>query len=257
MQERKIKLVFSYRGTAYHGFQRQRVLPSVQEEMEKVLKRLVGHEAPLAVSGRTDAGVHARYQTAHFITTSNIPGERFVQAMNTFLPEDIVVLESKEMPFDFHARYDVVEKTYRYRILNQRQADPFLLDRAYWVRVPLRIEQMRAAAEHLIGTHDFTSFCSVRTHVDSKVRTIYEIRIDVEEREPYVKGQGQDIWLTFRGSGFLYNMVRMLTGALLEVGKGRWTPEYVKEMLASKSPSVRKVNVPPQGLYLWDVRYKE
>lgn len=256
MQERKIKLVFSYQGTAYHGFQRQRVLPSVQEEMEKVLSRIVGHEAVLVVSGRTDAGVHARQQTAHFMTTSRIPAERLVPAMNTFLPDDIVILESTQMPDDFHARYDVVEKMYRYRILNQRVPDPFLRDWSYHVKVPLDIEQMRKAAAHFVGTHDFTSFCSVRTHVEDKVRTVFEVRIDVEERNPYVSGQGWDIWLSFRGSGFLYNMVRMLTGALVEVGKGRWTADYVKELLDSKNPSVGKENVPPQGLYLWEVKYK-
>ncbi|AMA74396.1 tRNA pseudouridine(38-40) synthase TruA [Aneurinibacillus thermoaerophilus] len=257
MEERKIKLTFGYQGTAYYGFQRQNNGPSIQAEIEKVLKHILRHETKIVASGRTDSGVHAREQVAHFVTTSRIPADRLVPAMNTFLPDDIVVLHAVDVPMDFHARYDVTEKTYKYRILNQDTPDPFIRDWAYHVKAPLDIEKMRAAAAYFLGTHDFTSFCSMRTQVEDKVRTIYEVTIEVTQRDKFVPGQGLDIWLTFRGNGFLYNMVRMMTGALVEVGKGRWEVDYVKWMLEAKNGTIAKANVPPQGLYLWKVEYRK
>jgi tRNA pseudouridine38-40 synthase len=256
MEGRKIKITFGYQGTAYYGFQRQKNGPSIQQEIENVLARILQHETVIVASGRTDSGVHAREQVAHFRTTSRIPAERLVPAMNTFLPDDIVILDAVDVPATFHARYDVVEKTYKYRILNQRVPDPFIRDWAYQVKAPLDIEKMRKAAEYFVGTHDFSSFCCVRTQVEDKVRTVYEVRIDVQKRDDFVPGQGLDIWLTFRGNGFLYNMVRMMTGALVEVGKGRWDVEYVKQLLDAKDPNVGKENVPPHGLYLWKVNYE-
>jgi tRNA pseudouridine38-40 synthase len=255
MEWRKIKLTFSYQGTAYYGLQRQKNGPSIQEEIEKVLARILGHEAVLVASGRTDSGVHARMQVAHFRTSHGIPADRLPLAINTFLPDDIVILEAMEVPDSFHARYHVVEKTYRYRVLNQRAADPFLRDWACHVRSPLDIDKMRTAASYFIGTHDFTSFSSIRTRAEDRVRTVYEIRLEDTLRDSTLPAQGQDIWLTYRGNGFLYNMVRMMTGALLEVGKGRMQADDVKRMLDAKDALLRKVNAPAHGLYLWDIQY--
>jgi tRNA pseudouridine38-40 synthase len=175
--------------------------------------------------------------------------------MNTFLPDDIVVLNAEDVPMDFHARYDVVEKTYRYRVLNQPIPDPFLREWSQHVKAQLDIEKMRAAAAYLVGTHDFTSFCSVRTKVEDKVRTVYEIRIDEYERDHALPNQGKDIWFTFRGSGFLYNMVRIMVGTLVEVGKGKWQVEDVKKMLDARNRDIAGITAPPHGLYLWKVEY--
>ncbi|WCK54792.1 tRNA pseudouridine(38-40) synthase TruA [Aneurinibacillus sp. Ricciae_BoGa-3] len=257
MQWRKIKLTFSYQGTAYYGLQRQKNGPSIQEEIEKVLARILGHEAVLVASGRTDSGVHARMQVAHFCTSHSIPADRLPLAINTFLPDDIVILEALDVPQSFHARYHVIEKTYRYRVLNQRVADPFLRDWACHVRSPLDLEKMRMAASYLTGTHDFTSFSSIRTRTGDRVRTVYEIRIEETLRDTALPAQGRDIWLAYRGSGFLYNMVRMMTGALLEVGKGRMQVDNVKRMLDAKDALIKKVNAPAHGLYLWDIQYAE
>ncbi|WP_027415387.1 tRNA pseudouridine(38-40) synthase TruA [Aneurinibacillus terranovensis] len=257
MEWRKIKLTFSYQGTAYFGLQRQKNGPSIQEEIEKALRKILEHEAALVSSGRTDSGVHARMQVAHFRTNHPIPANRLPYAMNTILPDDIVILEACDVPQNFHARYHVTEKTYRYRLLNQLFPDPFLRDWAYHVRAPLDLDKMRRAAAYLIGTHDFTSFCSVRTKVVDKVRTLHEIRIEETQRDTGIPGQGKDIWLTFRGNGFLYNMVRMMTGTLLEVGRGKVPAEHVKWLLEIKNGDIAKINAPPHGLYLWEVRYDE
>ncbi|ERI06754.1 tRNA pseudouridine synthase A [Aneurinibacillus aneurinilyticus ATCC 12856] len=257
MEWRKIKLTFGYQGTAYYGLQRQTNGPSIQLEIEKVLARVLQHDTVIVASGRTDSGVHAREQVAHFRTTSRIPAERLIPAMNTLLPDDIVVLNAEDVPMDFHARYHVVEKTYRYRLLNQPIPDPFLREWSQHIKAPLDLEKMRAAANYLIGTHDFTSFCSVRTKVEDKVRTIYEILIEEYERDAALPHQGKDIWLTFRGNGFLYNMVRIIVGTLVEVGKGKWQVDDVKAMLEAKNRDVAGITAPPHGLYLWKVEYRK
>ncbi|GAO52873.1 tRNA pseudouridine synthase A [Aneurinibacillus tyrosinisolvens] len=255
MERRKIKLTFSYQGTAYYGFQRQRNGPSVQKTMEDALRKILKQETTLHASGRTDSGVHARQQVAHFCTAARMPADRIPVAINTILPDDIVVLEAVDMPADFHARYYVTEKTYKYRLLNQRPADPFLREWAQHVKIPLNLEKMRRAAAYLVGTHDFTSFCSTRAVVEDKVRTIHEIRIEESKRDDSLPGQGFDIWLTFRGSGFLYNMVRIMTGTLVEVGKGKWEAEDVRRMLEARNRDIAGITAPAHGLYLWEVKY--
>lgn len=188
--KRKIKIIFAYEGTAYYGFQTQKNGPSVQDTMEQALAKILKEPVKLIASGRTDSGVHAKGQVAHFTTTARMPADRISYAMNTLLPDDIIVWSTEEVPLDFHARYDVKDKTYRYRILNQRFHDPFLRNWSWHVKTPLNVEKMREAAAYLVGTHDFTSFCCVRTKIEDRVRTLYRVTIEAIPRDSVVPGQG-------------------------------------------------------------------
>lgn len=243
---RKMRLTVSYDGTNYHGFQVQPTGPTIQGELEKALSKVTGKQIRVIGSGRTDAGVHARGQVIHFETDSTIPPDRWPAALNVLLPDDIVVTEGKEVPPDFHARYDVAAKTYRFLIDNHRVKNVFLRNQAWFVPQPLDIERMAAAAGRLIGEHDFTSFSSAKTGVENRVRRIYHIDIDKE---------GRLIWFTFRGNGFLYNMVRIITGTLVEIGKGKREPGEMAEILAARDRTKAGKTAPPQGLYLWSVEY--
>lgn len=254
--KRKIKIVFAYEGTAYCGLQIQKNGPSVQAEMEKALAKILKEQVKLIASGRTDSGVHARGQVAHIVTHTRMPAERIAYAMNTILPKDIIVWSSEEASLDFHARYNVKEKTYRYRILNQPFHDPFLRNWSWHIKRRLDVEKMKQAASYIVGTHDFTSFCSIRTRIENRVRTLHEVSIDVTPRDTSVPGQGHDIWITCRGNGFLYNMVRVITGTLVEVGLGKWSVEDVQGMLAGQDRNIAGITAPSQGLYLWDVCYE-
>ena len=208
---RNIKLTVAYDGTSYHGFQEQRGtgLPTVQGVLEKCLSELAQRKVQVIGAGRTDAGVHARGQVINFDAGGwNIPTEKIPLAANGILPHDIAALNSREAPGDFHARFSATAKEYRYTIHNCRVPDPFLRRYSLFFPRQLDIGDMRRAAAYLIGEHDFSAFKAAGTPVKSAVRRLYDIRI-----EP-----GEIIQLFFRGNGFLYNMVRILVGTLLEVG---------------------------------------
>ena len=208
---RRIRLTVAYDGTDYCGWQVQNNVATIEGELNTALTRLTGQTVKVIGASRTDAGVHARGNVAVFDTESSIPPERFLYAVNALLPEDIVVVDSCEVAADWHPRHCNTEKTYEYRVLNQKLPDPMRRRDTYFVSFPLDLEKMRKAAGYLEGEHDFKSFCNVHTHVEDTVRTIYRMEVIREENV---------ITFRVRGNGFLYNMVRILAGTLIGVGRG-------------------------------------
>lgn len=245
---KRIKLTVAYDGTDYCGWQIQKNGITVEEVLNRALSRLTGEEITVVGASRTDAGVHARGNVAVFDTDTRIPAERIVYAVNALLPEDVVVVRSEEVPAGWHPRKCVSVKTYEYRILNKEFPDPVRRRDTYFVSFSLDIERMRRAAEYLKGEHDFKSFCSAQTAVETTVRTIYDLDI---------KKEGEIITIRVRGNGFLYNMVRIIAGTLAGVGRGYFEPEDMERMLEAKDRTQAGVTAPPQGLTLVGIEYEK
>lgn len=246
----KIKCVLTYDGTNFSGFQIQPGKRTVHGEIEKALQKIhKGEHIKIQASGRTDAGVHAKGQTIQFESPFTLPEKNWKQALNTLLPTDIYVEDTEKMPNSFHVRYDVIEKEYRYYIWNEQGRDVFKRNQMYQFPYALNIEKMQAACEYFLGEHDFTTFSSAKATIKgSKTRTLYEVTCTKS---------GPEIVFKFRGSGFLYNMVRIIVGCLLDVGQGRRNPSDIPRLLAKKDRQLLGETVPPQGLYLWKVIYPE
>ncbi|GGE54623.1 tRNA pseudouridine synthase A 1 [Pullulanibacillus camelliae] len=243
----RLKCVIAYDGTRFSGYQVQPNQRTVQEELEAALKRMhKGKAIRVTASGRTDAGVHAVGQTIHFDSPLAIPEENWCRALNTLLPDDILIKQAQGVADDFHARFDVSQKEYRYRILNRKEADLFRRFYTYHVPDILDIQAMREATTHIIGTHDFSAFCAAGTQVVDKVRTVYDVRIEQ---------QGDELVIAMVGSGFLYQMVRIAVGNLLAVGQGKAPPAAIAAILETKDRRKAFATAPPQGLYLWEVGY--
>lgn len=239
-------LTLSYVGTAYSGWQLQPGKDTVQGRLRDAIKALTGETVAVCGSGRTDAGVHARAQTAHFDTSSSVEARGFVGGLNRYLPPDIRISSAREVGDDFHARFCAKAKTYCYCLYESKTADALLSARALRVDARLDVKKMRAAAEALVGEHDFTSFMSTGSPVTSAVRTITEIRI--------VRSCGLlKIYTT--ANGFLYNMVRLIVGVLIRAGKGELDRESVAQLLEMKSKHAVREVVAPDGLYLMSVKY--
>jgi tRNA pseudouridine38-40 synthase len=246
----------SYDGTAYNGFQSQPNRNTIQDKLEDAIVRLTGEQVKVIGSGRTDAGVHARRQVVNFLTQSAIPADRWPLALNSRLPDDIVVLAADEVPLAFHARKDAKRKTYCYHIRHARYPDVFGRRYEYHHYGALDMETMRAALEHIKGTHDFTSFCSVHSAGLSRVRTIYDARIDfTPSGEAAETGREGLIRIFLTGNGFLYNMVRIIVGTLLMVGEGKMAPERMRDILAARDRALAGPTAMAHGLMLWDVEY--
>lgn len=245
---KRIKLTVAYDGTDYCGWQIQKNGITVEEVVNRALSRLTGEEITVVGASRTDAGVHARGNVAVFDTDTRIPAERIAYAVNALLPEDVVVVRSEEVPAGWHPRKCVSVKTYEYRILNKEFPDPVRRRDTYFVSFSLDIERMRRAAEYLKGEHDFKSFCSAQTAVETTVRTIYDLDI---------KKEGEIITIRVRGNGFLYNMVRIIAGTLAGVGRGYFEPEDMERMLEAKDRTQAGVTAPPQGLILVGIEYEK
>ncbi|RXJ03071.1 tRNA pseudouridine(38-40) synthase TruA [Anaerobacillus alkaliphilus] len=244
---KRIKCKVAYDGTFFNGFQIQPKGRTIQAEIEKGLQKLhKGTQVKIYASGRTDTFVHAKGQVFHFDTLMDIPLERWHNAIQTVLPSDIEVLEVNEVSIEFHSRFDVVSKEYRYFVQRGRRMDVFRRHYRYFYPYQLSIENMVQASNQLIGTHDFTSFCSAKTDKEDKVRTIYSIEIIEKEDE---------LEFRFVGDGFLRNMVRILVGTLLEVGRGRRQPEEILNVLDSKDRERAGHTAPGHGLFLWEVNY--
>jgi tRNA pseudouridine38-40 synthase len=243
---RRLKCIVAYDGTDFSGFQVQPGQVTIQGELEAALKRITGETIQVFGSGRTDAGVHARGQVIHFDTNSNIPLEKWRLVLNNQLPEAIVVRSVEEVDESFHARFNVKSKEYRYCIDNNPVPDVFRHRYADHIRFPLDVEAMRQAARHLVGEHDFTSFCSAKTFVEDKVRTVYELKVE---------RCGGEIWVTCRGNGFLYNMVRIIVGTLVEVGQGKRHPDEMRAILLARDREAAGKTAPAKGLTMWEVVY--
>ena len=245
---RNIALVLMYNGTAYHGWQVQKTEISVAETLERGLSMVCGEKIKCVGCGRTDAGVHAEYYVANFHTNSRIPVERIPFAVNTHIPEDIVVRRAYEVAEDFNAIGSCIKKEYTYRIYNSRIKNPFYVHRAYFY--PKRLDEalMDRAARMFEGTHDFAAVRSVGTNVKSTVRTIYYCR---------VQRQGELLELKVCANGFLYNMVRAITGTVLYAAEGKILPEDIPEILDSGNRTLAGPTAPPGGLYLTRVWYED
>jgi len=245
---RTVKLTVAYDGTRYAGWQRQRGRPSIQEELERAVARITGEVVRVVGAGRTDAGVHALGQVAHFHTASGLEAERFWGALNHYLPPDIAIRCAEEAPQGFHARRDARWRAYRYLIWNRPGRNPFLLNRALPWAQPLDVEAMKAAAASLVGRHDFAGFCATGSNPRTTICTLY--RLDVRRIDSLVVIEAV-------ADRFLRHMVRMIVGTLLEVGGGRRPPEEVRAVLESRESSGAGPVVAPWGLYLVRVGYTE
>lgn len=245
-EKKRIMLTVAYDGTRYCGWQRQSNGTSVEEALTKALRKMTGEDITLIGASRTDSGVHALGNVAVFDTESSIPPERMAMAVARWLPRDIAVRASKQVPPYFHPRRRDCVKTYEYRVINARFPVPTLLRTHYFVSFKLDIGKMRDAAAYLVGKHDFTSFCNIRTDADSPVRTVRSIDIIRE---------GEEITFRVRGDGFLYNMIRIMVGTLLRVGRGFYEPADVKSILEAKDRDKAGPTAPPQGLTLIGIEY--
>lgn len=248
IRKRRICLTVAYDGTAYCGYQVQNNGRTIEGELNRALKELTGEDIRVIGASRTDAGVHGLCNRAVFDTASRIPGEKFSYALNQMLPEDIRVRASGEVSPDFHPRHCDSRKTYEYHIWNAPFPNPLKRLYAHFTYVPLDIERMRQAAAHLVGEHDFASFCSAGSQAETTVRTIYAL--DVEK-------SGEEIVIRVTGSGFLYHMVRIIAGTLMEAGCGRMEPERIKEILEARDRAAAGPTAPACGLILAEIVYGE
>lgn len=242
---RRIKLTVAYDGTNYHGWQFQPGSLTIEGELNKNLSRLFKEEITVIGASRTDSGVHALCNVAVFDTNARIPAEKVAYALNQLLPEEIRIRKSEEVESDFHPRKQAARKTYEYKILNEEFANPTERLYAHFTYVPLNVEKMQEAADYLVGKHDFQSFCAAGSTAETTVRTIYDIQIDKKDSM---------IRIRVTGNGFLYNMVRIIAGTLIEAGKGRFTPEQIKEILEAKDRTKAGPTAPARGLML--VKYQ-
>ncbi len=241
-----IVLNISYVGTAYAGWQVQPNAVSVAEKIIEAIKKVTGKTVKLNGSGRTDAGVHAYGQVANFHIDSKIPPEKFANAINHYLPDDIVINYSYEADEDFHARFDAVGKCYEYRIHNSKVRSPFYKDRAWQFDYELDMDKVLKAAKIMEGTHDFRAFMASGSQVVDTVRTVYSV--DVER-------SGDMITVTVRGNGFLYNMVRIMVGNLMYVGCGKMTLEDIESLFSNLDRTTGGITAPACGLYMKEVYY--
>ena len=244
---KRVKLVVAYDGTNYHCWQVQDNGITIEEVLNRTISELVQEDIKVIGASRTDAGVHACGNVAVFDTESRIPGDKFSFALNQRLPEDIRIQESCEVDADFHPRYADTVKTYEYNILNRRFELPTKRLYAAFCYYPMDIERMNQAAAYLVGEHDFKSFCSAGAQVQTTVRTIYAVNVTKADDMVHIR---------ITGNGFLYNMVRIIAGTLMQVGTGLMEPEQVKEILEARDRSKAGPTAVAKGLTLVEIRYE-
>lgn len=243
---KNIKLTLEYDGTNYGGWQKQNNNRTIQEELEKAIRKATGEDVEVTGSSRTDAGVHARGMVANFKTSSTIPPERFREAVNRNLPDDIAIIKSEEVNKDFHARYNSKGKTYSYTISNRYEKVSIGRNYMLHVKDQLDFDKMQEACKYFIGKHDFEAFKTNGSSVKTSVRTI---------RELYMEKDNDLIKIFITADGFLYNMVRIIVGTLVEVGKGKIGPDNIKNIILSKDRTKAGPCVQPNGLVLEKVYY--
>ena len=242
---KRVLLVVAYDGTAYNGWQLQPGTPTIEGELNNALSALLDEEIRVIGASRTDSGVHALCNIAVFDTNARIPAEKISYALNQRLPEDIRIQKSLEVAEDFHPRHCNSKKTYEYRILNREFPLPTKRLYAHFTYVPLDVELMRTGATYLVGEHDFKSFCATAAVVETTIRTITDIGVEKD---------GDEIVIRVTGTGFLYNMVRIIAGTLIEVGRGNYRPQKVQEILEAKDRQAAGPTAPANGLTL--VKYE-
>lgn len=245
---KRIKLTVSYDGTNYHGWQVQPNAVTIEGIINETLSALTKEDIQVIGASRTDAGVHALGNVAVFDTESRIPGEKFSYALNQRLPEDIVIQESKEIEADFHPRYCDCEKTYEYSILNRAFPLPEYRNTAFFYYGKLDVARMQKATDAFLGEHDFAGFCSAGAQVKTTVRTIYALTVEKDENTDMIR-------IRVRGNGFLYNMVRIIAGTLIEVGKGTMDIESLPDIIAAADRALAGPTAPAKGLRLLQIRY--
>lgn len=245
-----VLLKIKYDGSRYHGWQRQQHHNSVQEELERALSKAFSQPITIEGSGRTDAGVHALGQVASFRAKMVLPIEQVQFVANRLLPPDIYITEVTLADDSFHARYHAVGKTYQYKIYTGRERDPFKALYSYHYPHVKDVEAMRYAATKFIGTHDFRTFMASGSNKEITVRTLYQLLLEEDKHN-------QEIILTITGNGFLYNMVRIITGTLLHVGAGKLSKDAIPDIISSRDRKMAKFTVPACGLYLKNVYYDE
>ena len=244
---KRVKLIVAYDGTNYCGWQIQPNGITIEQVLNENLSKLLGEEITVTGASRTDSGVHSMGNVAIFDTETRMPADKISFALNQRLPEDIVVQDSCEVPPDWHPRYqENISKTYEYHIYNAAVPNPLKTRYCTFVSFPMDVEAMRAGAKYLVGEHDFVSFCNIRTNTQDTVRTVYDLIIEKKDDE---------IVLRITGNGFLYNMVRIIAGVLIRVGRGFYTPEKVKEILDAKVHTSEGATAPPNGLVLMKIDY--
>ncbi len=246
MPKRRIKLTIEYDGSGYHGWQVQDNAHTVQAEIEEAIFRITGERVRITGAGRTDSGVHAFGQVAHFDTDSSIPAEKFKNALSAVLPQDVAVVFSEEVPLSFHARFQATGKTYEYRVLNRQIRSPLMENRAWHIRGSLDFCAMKKASQYFIGTNDFSAFCATGREITDFKRTIYSSEWFQD---------GEFFIYHVRGNGFLYNMVRIMAGTMVEVGEGKRSPNIIPDIIAGRNRSLAGITAPAQGLYLVEVHY--
>lgn len=247
---KRVMLVVSYEGTEYHGWQVQPNAITIEGVLNRTLSELTGETIQVIGASRTDAGVHALGNVAVFDTDSRIPGEKFSYALNQRLPDDIVIQESREVDAGFHPRHCDCRKTYEYTIVNRRFPLPEYRNTAYFYYGSLDVEKMAEASQAFVGEHDFAGFCSAGAQVQTTVREIYRIQVLRSE-------DGEKIRIQVEGNGFLYNMVRIIAGTLLEVGKGIIAAESMAERIASCDRKNAGPTAPACGLRLLQIKYEK
>lgn len=243
---RNIKLIIEYDGKKFGGWQKQPNKLNIQGEIEKAIEEITGENVELNASGRTDAGVHSLGQTANFKTNSKIDISKMAIAINSKLKQSIRIIKAEEVDEKFHARYSCKGKKYRYVINNSKYGSAIYRDLEYHIPIKLNVEDMKKAIKYFEGEHDFKGFKASGTSSKSSVRTIYSAKV-IEE--------GERIIIELKGNGFLYNMVRIISGTIVDVGLGKIKAEEIPEIIESKDRTKAGKTLPPQGLYLVEVYY--
>ena len=244
---KNILLTIEYDGKDFNGWQKQPNKLNIQGEIERAIEEITGEKVDLIASGRTDAGVHALAQMANFKTNSKLPVEKYPIALNTKLKKSIRIQKAEDVEENFHSRYHCKQKTYRYIINNSGQGSSIYRNLEYFIPNKLDVEKMQEAVKYFEGEHDFKAFKASGTSSKSSVRTIYKAKVEK---------QGERIIIELTGNGFLYNMVRIIAGTLVEVGLGKIKPEEISEIIEKKERANAGKTLPPQGLYLVKVEYK-
>lgn len=243
---RNLLLTLSYNGSAYHGWQVQENAPTVQQTFQDAWEHICSKRENVVGCSRTDAGVHANMFCCNVRSETSLSCEKLVTALNAVLPDDISVLSCREVPYEFHARYDCVSKEYIYRIYNSPVPSPFLGGMVWNYKYPLDEKLLDSCAKRFVGTYDFAAFCASGSSVEDTTRTVYSAGVE---------RNGAEIIFRIEANGFLYNMVRIITGTLIAVSQGKISPDNIEKIILSKDRELAGPTAPPQGLYLNKVNY--